>query len=61
MMQERCLPWGSEPSQSIERCLAHLLTILLREVEEESQGKDDLHVTQREAELWVKHNGIGLA
>ena len=58
MLHERSVAWGGEPSQPIWQCVAHVLAILFREVEEDSAGKDNLVVTQREAESWAKSVGI---
>ena len=46
--------WGGEPPQPYHRCVAHLLTILLRSAEDQTAGSDDLRLTEREASAWVK-------
>ena len=58
MVRARATPWGGTPSQPIGRCVSHLVAIVFREVEEETAGKDDLRITQKEAEAWAKNVGL---
>ena len=56
----RC--WGSEPSQPMDRCAAHLVSIIIRKVEENggSSGVRDMDLTAAEANFWVtRYANIG--
>ena len=61
LLAERASAWGAEPRlQPVNRCVAHVVSLLCREVETETAGKDDLHVTQREAKAWAKKVGLSV-
>jgi len=54
LMSERATPWGHEPPQPIERQVYHMIAIIIRTMEEGSDGTDDMVLTQREANDWVR-------
>ena len=53
LIDTRSTPWGGTPPQPHHRCVAHLLSVVLRTVEAGSRGSDDLSVTQREVSDWM--------
>lgn len=53
LVRERAVEWGAAPRQPADRCVAHVIAMVLREIEEETAGRDDLRVTEKEARLWV--------
>lgn len=46
--------WGEEPLQPLDRCVEHTVTCMIRSLEEESRGDDDLQITFREALHWAE-------
>jgi hypothetical protein len=58
ILRERGKPWGAEPSQSLAWRVDALLSIVFRNMEEESQGKDNMLVTRKEADGWARANGM---
>ena len=64
ILRERGTPWGSGSdgaswgSEPLGRRLAAMLSIIFRNMEEGSQGRDNLVVTHREASSWAKTNGL---
>ena len=51
---ERGADWGETPRQPMHRCLSHTIACIIRAVEAESRGEDDLQITRKEAQLWAK-------
>ena len=63
MLKARRRAWGSTPTQPMERCIAHLIAIIIRAVEsscvdEQSPGKDELKLTDAQMERWCKSSGF---
>lgn len=49
--------WGDEPTvQPTARCVAHLMSVILRTMEEGSSGTDNLELTPAEVADWLKKN-----
>ena len=46
--------FGEEPRQPLDRCVSHTVTCIIREVEAESQGEDNLQLSRKEAVVWAK-------
>ena len=44
----RATPWGDEPPIPVHRCVAHVLAMIVSQIEEETAGKDNLEVTADE-------------
>ena len=59
MMHSRATLWGADPSQPVARCVEHLLAIIIHEVEDDTAGRDDLALSQKEVELWCDQQNIG--
>jgi len=53
---DRAVSWGTSPPQPMHRCVEHTISHILRIVEDETAGGDDLKVTRKEAEQWAKLN-----
>ena len=59
MLLERRTAWGDDPDQPIERCLDHLLSIIIRAIEVESGAKGDGVLREYEVKRWCKgHPGL---
>ena len=54
LVASRATPWGDAPPQPHDRCVAHLLSLIIRTMEEDSRGTDDLVLTEAEVNDWVK-------
>ena len=53
MIEERSTKWGEEPPQPKSRQLEHTITTMIRQIEEESAGADNLQITAKEAADWA--------
>ena len=59
MLRERAIPWGAEPTlQSTAKCVKHTLDIMIHTIETETAGTDNLKLTEREVQLWLKQKGL---
>lgn len=47
-----CSQWGEEPLQPIARCVDHLLSIVVRQIEAKTSGDDDMCLTGKEVKSW---------
>ena len=47
-----CGSWGSLSPQPLATCVDHLLSIIVRAIEADSVGADDLHLTNEEVSSW---------
>ena len=56
MLEERSTPWGEDPEQPTDRCVAHLISIVINAVEINSAGSDNLELTPAEVSDWMKRN-----
>lgn len=59
-LEERATRWGMPPRQPVHSCVAKLLSLVIRTIEEATPGKDNLDLTQHEADEWVRRK-CGLA
>lgn len=58
LIEARATPWGHAPrSQPMHRCVAHLLTIVVRTIEGGTRGGDDGQLTPSEVSDWLKRVG----
>lgn len=48
--------WGGEPRQPIERCVDHLIAVIIRGIERETMGQDDLSLKEAEMRQWCKRH-----
>ena len=53
-LEERATRWGEEPKQPVAVCVEHLLTVIIRQIEDVTRGNDDLQLTQGEVDQWIK-------
>ena len=56
--------WGEPPTQPIARCVAHLLSIIVRRVEKDSGspgGNANMDITWAEAQQWCKKQSFGMS
>ena len=53
-LHERATRWGDEPRQPSDRCLGHLITVVIRRIEAITAGKDNLDLTPAEVDQWVE-------
>ena len=54
-LESRATPWGHEPrAQPMHRCVAHLLTVIVRTIEGKTRGGDDGQLTPSEVSDWLK-------
>ena len=64
MLKARRRGWGSAPTQPMERCIAHLIAMIIRAIkssgvdEQSGHGKDELQLTDAEMERWCKSSGF---
>jgi len=52
--KDYAVDWGVGPLQPIERCVEHIVTQIIRQIEDNSRGEDNLKVTPKEAANWAK-------
>ena len=45
-----------EPKQPIDRCLAHLISMIIRSIETVTNGDDDGNITQSEVSEWMRRS-----
>jgi hypothetical protein len=56
LLEERATPWGAESAdQPIDRCVAHVISIIIRTIEADSSGSDDCNLTQHEINDWLQY------
>ena len=55
---ERARPFGHEPLQPIERQVAHTIAIVVRDMEQASDGTDNMELTLKEAKDWVRRKSM---
>ena len=54
---QRGAAWGEpSPVQPMERCVHHLITCIVRTIEEDSDGSDNMMLTPKEVKGWAKTN-----
>ena len=65
MLKARRRPWGSAPTQPMERCIDHMIAMIIRSVETccvddrgPDPGKHELKLTEAEMERWCKTSGF---
>jgi hypothetical protein len=58
MMLERKTQWAGEPDQPIERCVSHLIAVIIRRIEEDTAGADDLQLKDAEMDRWCEKHGF---
>lgn len=55
LLKTRATEWGQEPAQPLSRCLAHLLSIIIFEIEHATQsGGGDKELSEKEVEKWAR-------
>ena len=59
-MHSRAANWGEASVHSLDRAVNHLIACMIRTIEEDSRGADNMEVTSREAKDWGKAHGIGI-
>ena len=59
LLDERSAEWGDTPDQPTDRCVYHLLSIVITNIEGNSEGTDDLSLTPAEISSWMKRVGGG--
>ena len=47
-----CAQWGEEPPQPLWRCIDHLLSVVIRNIEVQTAGADDMKLTRSEVTAW---------
>lgn len=60
MLMKRSSPMGAEPPQPIHRCVEHTIRIIIRTIEANTAGDDNLRLTTTEIALWMKKNDLGV-
>lgn len=58
MLRTRRTAWGGPPDQPMERCVDHLIALIIRAIEEDTAGRDDLKVTEAEMDAWCRAHGF---
>ena len=48
MLAARAAPWPGAAPQPIERCVEHIITIIIRSIEEQTAGADDMSLDKKE-------------
>ena len=55
----RAVEWGDDSHpQSLARCVDHTIACIIRTVEDNSAGDDNMALTQKETRLWAQACGI---
>lgn len=53
LLRERAVPLGGQLAQPIWRCVDHLVSLMIRTIEEGTAGKDDLQLSEHEAKNFL--------
>ena len=54
-MEARAANWGEESVHTMDEAVRHLIACIIRTVEEDSHGADNMELTLSEAKDWAKH------
>ena len=55
-MQMRAANWGEPSVHTLDTAMRHLIACIIRTVEEDSEGADNMALTKKEVAEWAKHN-----
>ena len=58
LMLERATPWGDEPDQPVCRCVAHLLSLIVRLIKREIAAEVATPLTEQQIIKWAKRKKI---
>ena len=58
ILDKRCVSWGGELLQPLCRSIDHLIAIMIRTMENETAGDDDLKLTAKEALAWMSQHMV---
>ena len=53
-IEEHATPWGGTPQQPTHRCVAHLVSIIIRTIKVISAGNPETPLSQHDVEKWAK-------
>ena len=53
-IEERATPWGGTPQQPTDRCVAHLIKLLVHTIKAISAGNPETSLSQHDVEKWAK-------
>ena len=53
LLRERATAWGDEPTNETFECINQLCSIIVRRMEMDSEGADNMELTSREVDNWV--------
>ena len=63
MLLERAVGWGGGPQQPLERCVAHVLSIVVHSIEAEvfrgaKINEQNGELSSTEVAMWMKRTGL---
>ena len=53
LLRDRATPWGEEPTTPTFECVSQLCSIIVRRIEMDSEGADNMELTSREVDNWI--------
>lgn len=54
LLSSRCAPWPGTPSQPMHQCVEHMISIIIRTIEHQTRGLNDMGLTQKEVDEFCK-------